>query len=187
MRITEGANGVRRLGSGLNEILGPRFRATERAARSNPVRLDFAYRGEAEGGSQLEGGEYRIQIGLKMLAQDPCNLLYVMWRVYPEERVVVSVKRNPGQHTSAECGNGGYVNVASVGVPSSRTARGGVKRSLLADYNPASRELILQIDGAQTWRGYLPVALLNGLAGPSGIRSDNGQFRFRLFGDIRTH
>jgi hypothetical protein len=170
----------------LNDITGPRFRATERAARSNPVRLDFAYRGEAEGGVPLEGGEYRIQMGLKMLAQDPCNLLYVMWRVYPEERVVVSVKRHPG-HTSAECGNAGYTNVASIGVPSGRTIRTGAKRSLLAKYNPATRELILQIDGAETWRGYLPAALLNGLSGPSGVRSDNGLFRFRLYGDSRYY
>jgi hypothetical protein len=44
-------------------------------------------------------------------AEDACNLVYLMWRIEPESRLVVSVKRNPGQHASAECGNRGYQNV----------------------------------------------------------------------------
>ena len=34
-----------------------------------------------------------------------------MWRIEPESKLVVSVKSNPGQHTSAECGNRGYRNI----------------------------------------------------------------------------
>ena len=34
----------------------------------------------------------------KLRAEDACNLVYVMWRIEPQSRLVVSVKRNPGQH-----------------------------------------------------------------------------------------
>jgi hypothetical protein len=34
-------------------------------------------------------------------AQDACSLVYAMWRIEPESRLVVSVKSNPGEHTSA--------------------------------------------------------------------------------------
>lgn len=181
MNVTEGGNEVRQLASGLIEIQGPRFRAVETATRSNPVQIDFAFRGEVEGGEPLESGEYRIQIGQKLLAQDPCNLVYVMWRLYPTESIVISVKRSAGS-TSAECGNRGYTNIASVAVPASLSARGGQKRSLRSEYDPGSRLLQVRAGGRLLWQGVLPASLVGNLRGPSGVRSDNGVFRFKLFG-----
>lgn len=58
-------------------------------------------------------GEIRRQFGLKLHAQDACNLVDVIWRVDPESKLVVSVKRSPSQHSSAECGNRGYQNIKS--------------------------------------------------------------------------
>jgi len=59
----------------------------------------------------LGSGELRHQFGLKLRAQDACNLVYAMWRIEPESKLVVSVKTNPGEHSSAECGNRGYQNI----------------------------------------------------------------------------
>ena len=59
----------------------------------------------------LASGEMRRQFGLKLRAEDACNLVYAMWRIEPESKLVVSVKSNPGQHTSAQCGNRGYQNI----------------------------------------------------------------------------
>ena len=87
----EGAAEVRQLASGLIEVTGARFRATERGYTAVAAQLAFGYRGEAENGEPLEGGEFRIQIGQKLLSADPCNLVYVIWRLYPTESIVVSL------------------------------------------------------------------------------------------------
>jgi hypothetical protein len=34
-----------------------------------------------------------------------------MWRIELESKLVVSATINPGQHTSAQCGNRGYRNI----------------------------------------------------------------------------
>jgi hypothetical protein len=55
-----------------------------------------------------------------------------MWRIEPESELVVSVKSNPGQHTSAECGNRGYRNIKSRPVP---VLRSGHTHDLRAEIN----------------------------------------------------
>src|SRR6202012_4890325 len=71
----------------------------------------FTYLGATPNEAPLASGEMRRQFGLKLRAQDACNLVYAMWRIEPESKLVVSVKTNPGQHTSAQCGNRGYQNI----------------------------------------------------------------------------
>src|SRR5262245_42717607 len=53
--------------------------------------IDFRYLGPTGERSLLGSGAIRTQIGLKLKAQDPCNLVYVMWQIQPESRVIVSV------------------------------------------------------------------------------------------------
>src|SRR3954451_19210231 len=77
-------------------------------------RLRFRLLGASDDVKPLGSGLVRQQIGLKLRAQDPCNLVYVMWRSAPDSRIAIFVKRNPGQSTSAECGNAGYTDVATV-------------------------------------------------------------------------
>lgn len=190
LKVTQGAESLRQLASGLLEISGPRLRATERAFISNTVELSFGYHGRAEGSVPLEGGADRIQIGQKMFAANPCNLLYVMWRLYPDEAIVVSIKRGPGT-TSSECGNDGYTDIvpdlapagattASVALPVDLSARGGQRRALRTSFDPRYRRLSVRVDGRLVWRGHLPSQLVVGLMGPAGVRSDNGVFRFEL-------
>ena len=156
LNVTQGAESVRQLGSGLIEIAGPRLRATDKAFVANTAELSFGFRGQSAGSVPLEGGADRVQVGLKMFAANPCNLLYVMWRLFPEEAVVVSIKRNPGT-LSAQCGNNGYTNVvpnlvpggasASVPVPGGLSARNGLRRTLRATYDPRYRLLTVRADG----------------------------------------
>jgi hypothetical protein len=91
------------------------FFATENPDRhafiSQLVEAHFTLLGSTGNEAMLGSGELRRQFGLKLRAQDVCNLVYAMWRIEPESKLVVSVKSNPGQHTSAECANRGYRNI----------------------------------------------------------------------------
>ncbi|HEY6387149.1 MAG TPA: hypothetical protein VIX91_15845 [Candidatus Acidoferrum sp.] len=89
----------------------PKMRAFVTIATTRDVEAHFTYLGQTAGEKPLGSGEMRRQFGLKLRAQDPCNLVYAMWRIEPESKLVVSVKSNPGQHDSAECGNRGYRNI----------------------------------------------------------------------------
>ena len=187
--VTSGGDGTRELASGLIEVTSHTFRATERGAPSRGAKLTFAYRGETEQRSGLD----RIQIGEKLLSLNPCNLLYVMWRLYPEEGVVVSIKRHPGS-TSQECGNEGYTNIVPgmyppnatnsfIPVSAALSARGGATRTLQANFVRRSRIFEVRIDNQVVWRGVPPSSLINGLSGPSGVRTDNAQTRFRFYAE----
>ena len=81
-------------------------------AYTQPVaQVRFTYLGSTPNEAPLASGEMRRQFGLKLRAQDACNLVYAMWRIEPESKLVVSVKNNPGEHTSAQCGNRGSQNI----------------------------------------------------------------------------
>ena len=128
-------------------------------------------------GARLGSGELRRQFGLKLRAQDACNLVYAMWRIEPESKLVVSVKSNPGQHTSAKCGNYGYRNIKprhSIPVPALRSGR---THSLRAEMNGA--EMMVFADNSLVWEGSVgPDALA--FDGPVGIRSDNLRLQIEL-------
>jgi len=103
--------------------------------------------------------------------------VYAMWRVYPESKLVASVKRNPSEHTSAQCGNHGYTNIK----PWKRSAlprlRPGESHTLRAELK--QRELTVFVDNREVWQGDIgPWAAK--LDGPVGIRSDNAQLEFDL-------
>ncbi len=180
LQITSGQDRTRLLGSGLIEVKAPVFRATSRSSVSTASQLSFAYREALPNPEPTEGGQVRIQVGQKLMSKDPCNLIYVMWRLFPQERIVVSVKRHSGS-TSAECGGQGYTNVASIAVPADLSARSGSYRDLQSVYDPSTRLLSVQINGREIWEGSLPTKLVRGLSGPVGVRADNGHFRFRFY------
>src|SRR5207248_11619328 len=89
----------------------PKGRAVVRRLTGPAAELRFAYLGPSAELKPLSSGEMRSQIGLKLRAEDGCNLLYAMWRIAPKPGLVVSLKRNPGMHSSGDCGNGGYTNL----------------------------------------------------------------------------
>lgn len=137
---------------------------------SDSIEAHFIYLGGTQEQSRLGSGETRRQFGLKLRAENACNLVYAMWRIEPESRVVVSIKSNPGQTMSSECGNRGYQNIKpqhSFPVPLSRP---GEAHTLSADLHGS--QMTVSIDGRPAWEGDLGPEALD-LLGPVGIRSDN--------------
>lgn len=154
-----------------------KMRAFVTAYTLQEIEARFTYFGGVKGEKPLRSGEMRRQFGLKLRARDACNLVYAMWRIDPESQLVVSVKSNPGQHTSAECGNRGYHNVKperSSPVPFLRpgdahTLRGAMKGS----------DLRVFADDKLVWEGSVG-SEAERFVGPVGIRSDNAKLEIEL-------
>jgi hypothetical protein len=155
----------------------PKMRAYVNQWTTQSAELRFTYLGGTSTESKLGSGAIRRQFGLKLHAQDPCNLVYAMWRVDPESRLVVSVKRNPEQHTSAECGNRGYVNIKprkASAVPRLESGQSHILRAEMSD-----ADLRVFVDNHEVWAGDVGPDAAK-LDGPVGIRSDNARLEFEL-------
>jgi hypothetical protein len=140
--------------------------------------IKFRYLKETDDRSLLRSGAERTQIGLKLKAQDDCNVLYVMWRISPASSLVVSVKSNPGQHRHSECGNSGYTNIrGTLSRPIPKLTQGS-EHSLHATL--AGPLLSVDVDGALAWEGNVGDDALR-FDGPVGLRSDNARFDFQFF------
>jgi hypothetical protein len=164
------------------------MRATARDGGRHPTRarLRFTLVGDSDTTAPLGSGLVRRQIGLKLLAHDPCNLVYVMWRAYPDHAVAVYVKRNPGQTTSSECGNRGYTDVATIDLAGAADERAHVLEARIRRMTDGSAALAVYTDGALLTELTLPSDLAAGLDGPIGVRSDNGDYLFRLSAPARS-
>jgi hypothetical protein len=125
----------------------------------------------------LGNGELRQQIGLKLRAQDSCNVIYVMWHVAPQPGIAVSVKSNPNQSTHAQCADRGYINLPSQPTAFDATIRPNEPRTLRAEI--VGNRLTVFADGVIAWQGALPEQAF-AFDGPSGVRTDNGAFEFDL-------
>jgi hypothetical protein len=155
----------------------PKMLAYVNQSSADAVDIRFTYLGATANELPLASGQSRRQFGLKLRAEDACNLIYAMWRIEPESRLVVSIKRNPGQHSSAECGNRGYQNVKprfSAPIP---PLTPGQSHSLRAELQASQLRVLL--DGTMVWQGELGAAAA-GLGGPVGVRSDNVRLEFEL-------
>jgi hypothetical protein len=140
--------------------------------------IRFRYLGETRERSLLGSGAERTQIGLKLRAQDDCNVVYVMWRIKPISKLVVSIKSNPGQHTHAECENSGYNNLKPARERPAPKLEEGSEHSLRAVLSGTS--LVVYIDGGAVWEGNIADEALR-FNGPVGLRSDNARFDFQFF------
>lgn len=130
--------------------------------------LRFVYRGPTAEVSKLGSGKVMRQLGLKLNAQDGCNLLYVMWRLEPATGIEVLVKRNPGQSVHSECGNRGYRKVKpTLSRPVPRMEPGSSHR--LAARLDGSR-LTVQVDANKVVDAEVGEL---GFSGPAGFRTDN--------------
>jgi hypothetical protein len=145
--------------------------------RSTTAELAFDYPGPSHMEVPLADGELRRQIGIKLRAQDTCNVIYVMWHVAPSAGIFVQVKHNPGQSTHDECADRGYVTVAATEGTQPPPILVGEQHTLRADLD--GNVLSVLADGVLAWRGSLP-AEASAFDGPVGLRSDNGQFGFEL-------
>ena len=149
----------------------PTFRAVAPGHAGDAAAIRVTVRGTSDHERALAGGQDRRQLGLKLRAADGCNLVYVMWRLDPRPELEVSIKRNPGAHTSAECGADGYTKIKPDGALEPPPLADGAPHTLQAEL--AAATLTAWIDGRVTWQGHLDAT---GLTGPAGLRSDNLSF-----------
>jgi hypothetical protein len=92
-------------------VTDPTFRAYAPSSVGDAASLSFVYQGPTAETKRLASNQLRRQVGLKLRAENGCNLVYVMWRIEPQPGLDISVKRNPGAKSGEECGNGGYTKV----------------------------------------------------------------------------
>jgi hypothetical protein len=148
----------------------PTVRAVVKGSTGDAASLTFKFHGDSDSARQLASGQTRRQLGLKLRAENGCNLVYVMWRLDPRPMLEVSVKRNPGMKTHKQCGASGYTKVRaekSHPVPALDKGATHTLRATIAD-----DVLEAWIDDQLVWRGELPESVRD-LRGPAGLRSDN--------------
>jgi hypothetical protein len=151
-------------------ITEPTVRAFALGTSGDAAQLTFTYASDSSEARALESGEVRRQVGLKLRAQNSCNVVYVMWRISPKPGLQVQVKHNPGKVHHEECGIEGYLKVkpaAKIAVPALVV---GTTHTLRAEI--LGDELHAWIDGRLAWRGELPEDA-RAISGPAGLRTDN--------------
>lgn len=152
----------------------PTLRLYAPGTTGDAAQVTFWYRGDTAEKRALAHGEERRQLGLKLRAENGCNLVYVMWRLDPKPRLEVQVKSNPGQRSHEECGAGGYLKVKpATKAPPVPPLRIGAVHTLRAQI--VGDTLTAWIDDALAWEGTLPDEA-RALVGPAGVRSDNLAF-----------
>ena len=154
-------------------IAEPTMRGYARGFGGDAAALTFTYRGESFETRELAGGQARKQIGLKLRAQDSCNVVYVMWRLDPTPKLDVSVKLNPLKKTHEECGADGYTKIRPHKKTFVPAFEYGKTHTLRAEI--VANELYAWIDDQLLYQGTLPDTA-RALKGPAGVRSDNVKF-----------
>lgn len=192
LKVTEGSIGTET--GGLLGVTDTRLRTTSWVMRAvqargpwaRHARLRFLYHGRLT--SRPPGPGIWPQIGLKLRTPNTCNVLYVMWHQHVSQ-VVVTVKRNPGLDTHAECTKvpgHGYTTLREIPVP--RDHRFGGWQTLEARTAATPGHLDLQVfaNGREVFHDLLfasqfgPFTGVGALDGPIGLRSDGGSFSFSL-------
>jgi hypothetical protein len=176
--VTNGSVSV--LPDGRLGIDTPSSRAVVRVITPQAAEIRFRYLGATASTKPLASGELRRQIGLKLRAQDTCNLLYAMWHIEPDSNVAVSVKRNAGKHTHEECGARGYINIkprTSVALP---RIQPGESHTLRAELH--GTDLTVSADGRVVWEGTVGDVVAE-FDGPIGFRTDNARFAFEYYAE----
>ena len=162
---------------GVMEVASKEMRAVQRQNMPTDakVELSFTYIGPSKEVSRLGNGEVRHQIGLKLFAQDPCNLLYVMWDFGYPSNLRVSVKLNPSSDWRV-CRDGGYNVLKPTLVKALPAIEIGSSHVLTVETKGV--EFTAYVDGNPVWSGVNNVN--PALCGPAGIRSDNVHAAFNL-------
>jgi hypothetical protein len=153
-------------------------RATAPTDADQVAEIRFRYLGPTQASKPLASGELRRQIGLKLRAQDTCNLIYAMWHIEPDAAVAVSIKRNAGMHTHEQCRAGGYMNFKPQRQIELPPIRPGQTHTLRAELR--GNGLTVIADGKVAWHGIFGNELPS-LDGPTGSRTDNARFEFEYY------
>jgi hypothetical protein len=174
--ITEGE--IKQLSENKLFVSVAKMRAFVNQPTLQEVEARFRYLGPSAESSPLASGELRRQFGLKLRAQDGCNLVYAMWRIKPKAELVVSVKSNPGMNSSAQCDAHGYYNIKpkhAAPVPAVKKGESYTLRAIL-DHTT----MRVYANNKLAWKGNLGAGATR-FDGPVGVRTDNANFEFELF------
>jgi len=174
--VTNGT--IRSLPDGRLAIDSASSRAVVRKVTTQTAEIRFHYLGPSAASKPLASGELRRQIGIKLRAQDTCNLLYAMWHIEPDSRIAVSIKRNPDQHTHAECDAHGYRNIKPLLSKNLPPILAGEVHQFRAGLRGTT--LTLTADSKVVWEGDVSDQALQ-FDGPVGLRTDNARFEFEFF------
>lgn len=150
-------------------------RAVVRDGDDDYVGIVFEYLGPSKAESALASGDVRRQLGLKLQAQDSCNVIYVMWPVDGARELVVTSKVNRGQSAHAQCGVKGYQALTPLKSRPVAPIVVGQPRRLEASID--KRMLAVHVDGQLVWRGDAGPRTAD-LFGYPGLRTDNVRMRF---------
>lgn len=173
--------GAAKLGGKIDK---PAMRAVAKGTDGEAASITFTFDGETATTKKLASGDVRKQIGLKLRAENGCNLIYVMWRLDPKPMILAQVKRNPGAKDHKACGADNYKWVkAQVQNPPPALVAGD-KHTMRAEIE--NQELSVFVDDTLYWRGKLPSSV-HDLRGPAGIRSDNLAFDLVSFDAATTN
>ena len=152
------------------------MRATVKFPTQQNVTVKFTYLGPTREVSRLGNGEVLSQFCIKLRAQDTCNIVYVMWHFSPDQKIAVSVKRNPGKRTHEDCLDNGYINNIKPRVSAPpRPVRADQPHTLSASMKGSY--LTVKADNSVVWEGDLGSVALE-FDGPVGLRSDNAHVVF---------
>ena len=158
-------------------ITAPSVRMIDPLNTTQHVGIKFRYIAPTDDSKPLASGELRRQIGLKLLAENDCNLLYVMWHIQPNSAFSVSIKHNTGAKTHAECRADGYATLTPYFKYEPPTIQSGEEHQLSAQIDDT--QLSVFADTQLVWRGDIGKHI-EGMHGHVGLRSDNGQFEVKF-------
>lgn len=150
------------------------MRAHATSSESEDAQLSFTYQGKSRKDDPLASGLVRRQIGLRLRAQDSCNVISVMWVIDPDPRILIETKYNPGQTTNAECGTNGYTRVAEIPIPAAEVGSFHELRARMDGQN-----LDVWADGTSVFGEPLGAEVLD-MQGPPGVRTDNVSATFEF-------
>jgi hypothetical protein len=174
--VTNGMIGTR--AGGLLSIESPSSRAVVPDTGEQTAEIRFRYLGPTANSKPLASGEMRRQIGLKLRAQDSCNLLYAMWHIEAISELAVLVKRNPGMRDHKQCGAKGYSSIKPLKAITLGKMQPGELHTLHAELR--GEDLTLIADGVLAWQGQVHLGTTD-FDGPVGLRTDNGRFELEYF------
>ncbi|HEY6349632.1 MAG TPA: hypothetical protein VI636_09505 [Candidatus Angelobacter sp.] len=174
--VTEGK--IVDLGDDKLSVSVPKMRAFVSRPAVQEVEAHFTYLGPTKESAPLTSGELRRQFGLKLRAQDGCNLVYAMWRIKPQQELVVSVKSNPGMTRSSQCDAHGYHTIKPTRSTTLPPVEQGKHYTLRAIID--GNQMQVYANNKLVWQGLLGAEAL-AFNGPVGVRTDNGRFDFELF------
>ncbi len=157
-------------------IDSPSSRAVVKSSDEDFAAIEFEYLGPTLKEAPLASGRLVRQMGLKLHAQDSCNVIYIMWNVDPEVGIQISTKINPKKSTHAQCGVKGYKLVHQSKPGEIPAIRIGEPRRLEAAMKDST--LTVKVDDKTVWQGDLGAEAVK-ISGYSGIRTDNVRMRFK--------